>query len=61
MPNQKMKIVERARPESYSCTIAVRLKPSEKKIVADYAKANGGINFDTVLRSALVAVGILSA
>lgn len=54
----KPKFVERARPESYSVTIACRVKPSEKAVVSDYAKKNG-VTLDTVLRSSLVAFGVL--
>lgn len=56
----KLKFIERERPEAYSCTLAVRVRPSEKKAVQEYAAANG-VNLDTVLRSALVAAGILAA
>ena len=55
----KPKFVERARPESYSVTIACRVKPSEKAVVTEYAKKNG-VTLDTVLRSALVAFGVLA-
>lgn len=58
--NNKLKFVERARPEAYSCTVALRVRPSEKKSIQEYAAANG-VNLDTVLRSALVAAGILAA
>ena len=61
MPKTKpLKFVERAKPEAYSVTLAVRVKPSEKQLVREYAEKNG-VTIDTVLRSALVAAGILAA
>jgi len=59
MPKPKsMKFVERAKPEAYSVTLAVRVKPSEKKLVREFAEKNG-VTLDTVLRSALVSFGVL--
>lgn len=63
MPKNKtatLKFVERTKPESYSVTVALRVKPSEKAIVREYAEKNG-VTIDTVLRSALVATGVLPA
>jgi len=56
----ELRLVERSKPEPYSFTIAVRVRKSEKDVVQRYAAKNG-TNIDTVLRSALVAVGILTA
>lgn len=55
-----LKLAPRERPEPYSCTIAVRLRPSEKETVKEYASKNN-VTVDTVLRSALVAAGVLAA
>ena len=55
-----LKFIERAKPESYSVTVALRVKPSEKAVLRDYAEKNG-VTLDTVLRSALVAAGVLAA
>lgn len=58
--NSTLKIVDRERPEAYSCTIAVRVRPSEKETVKEYASRHNA-TVDTILRSALVAAGILAA
>jgi len=58
--NDGLKLVERPKPEPYSFTLAVRVRASEKKAVQDYAAKNG-TNIDTVLRSALIATGVLAA
>ena len=55
-----LRLVERPKPEPYSFTLAVRVRASEKKTVQDYA-AKHDTNIDTVLRSALVAAGVLAA
>ncbi len=57
---KELKLVERQKPESYSETLAVRVKPSEKAVVREYAEKHGA-TLDTVMRSALVAAGILAA
>lgn len=55
----RLKIVRRVRPEPYSCTIAVRVRPSEKRLMQEYA-TKIGVTLDALMRSALVAVGILN-
>ena len=55
----KLQLVERAKPESYSATVAVRVKPSEKAVLREYAERNC-VTLDTVLRSALIAAGVLA-
>ena len=55
-----LKLIGRPRPESYSMQLNMRVRPSEKEIVRKYAEKNG-VTIDTVLRSALVAAGILAA
>ena len=54
-----LKFVERAKPEAYSVTLAVRVKPSEKQLIRGFAEKNG-VTLDTVLRSALVSFGVLA-
>lgn len=58
--NSTLKIVDRERPEAYSCTIGVRVRPSEKERVREYASRNNA-TVDMILRSALVAAGVLDA
>jgi len=55
-----LKIVERPRPEPYSMQLNMRVRPSEKAQVKAFADRNG-VTVDTVMRSALVAAGILAA
>lgn len=55
-----LKIVKRPRPEPYSMQLNMRVRPSEKARVREYAEKNG-VTIDTVLRSALVAAGVLAA
>ena len=59
MTKTQLNLVERVKPESYSATAALRLKPSEKKNLTDYAKSRK-TSVDTILRSALVLAGVLS-
>ena len=54
----KKDFVERPKVESYSATLAVRVRPSEKELVVAFAQKND-VTIDTVLRSALVAFGAL--
>lgn len=64
MPTKKckceLKLVKRPEIERYSVMAGVRLRPSEKEHIQDYAQQNG-VTVDTVLRSALVAAGVLAA
>ena len=55
-----LNLVGRPRPEPYSMQLNMRVRPSEKKRVKEYAEKNG-VTIDTVMRSALVAAGILAA